>query len=71
MTKATTRATRALSTSFTRGQLDEIAAVIRDQNNLLRSIQHQLDNRVWTPDTLERIAELMRGQGYEIRDVEE
>jgi hypothetical protein len=37
----------------------------------LDAIHKVLDGRYWSPDTLERIADLLRGAGYEIRSPED
>jgi hypothetical protein len=38
-------------------------------DDALLAIQEQLDGVEWTPDTLERIAEIMVRAGYRIRDL--
>lgn len=40
-------------------------------NDLLLAIPELLSGTVWTPDTLDEIAELMRESGYEIKEVKE
>lgn len=40
-------------------------------SDLLLAIQELLSGTVWTPDTLDEIAELMRESGYEIKGVKE
>ena len=37
----------------------------------LEAIHKILDGRHWSPDTLEEIAEVLRGAGYEIRSPED
>lgn len=37
----------------------------------LDAIHEVLDGRYWSPDTLERIADLLRGAGYRIRSPED
>lgn len=34
----------------------------------IQAIVDELDGEVWTPDTLERIAHILREAGYEIRE---
>jgi hypothetical protein len=41
-----------------------------DDHALLLAIQELMDGVEWTPDTLERIAELMTESGYTVRDTE-
>ena len=40
-------------------------------SDLLLAIQELLSGTVWTSDTLDEIAELMRESGYEIKEVKE
>jgi hypothetical protein len=42
-----------------------------NDHDLLLAIQEQLDGVEWTPDTLERIAQLMVASGYRIRDLDD
>jgi hypothetical protein len=37
----------------------------------VEAIHKVLDGRYWSPDTLEQIADLLRGAGYEIRSPED
>ena len=37
-------------------------------HDLLLTIQELLDGVVWSPDTLDSIAELLRENGYRVRD---
>jgi hypothetical protein len=37
----------------------------------MRSIHKVFDGTYWSPDTLEQIADLLRGAGYQIRSPEE
>ena len=37
-----------------------------DEAAILEAIVDQLDGKVWTPDTLDAIAGILRGAGYEI-----
>ena len=42
-----------------------------DANNLLLRIQELLDGVEWSPDTLDEIAELLRANGYRVRDLDD
>lgn len=46
-------------------------AVGYGSEGLLLKIQELLDGVEWTPETLEQIADLMRNNGYRIRDLDE
>lgn len=37
-------------------------------HNIVLAIQHLLDAKAWKPETLEQIAEILRINGYEVRD---
>ena len=38
-------------------------------HNILLAIQNLMDGKEWSPETLEQIAEILRINGYEVRDV--
>lgn len=40
-------------------------------HDAMLAIQREVDGVEWTPDTLDRIAEILRAAGYQVRDPEE
>lgn len=39
-----------------------------DAQAIVNAIHREMDGKEWSADTLDRIAELLKGAGYEIRD---
>lgn len=42
-----------------------------NDHELILEIQGLMDGVEWTPETLERIAELLRRSGYRVRDLDD
>ena len=44
---------------------------LMNDHQAMLAIQQELDGVEWTPDTLERIAEILQQAGYRIRDLDD